>query len=161
MSAAGVISIIGEFAVVYESVEDVALDCEAAAATASAASAFCLNSSFSYSNASKRDWSRATSSVNNSCCRTQSFTVELAAELGRGEAGPTELALIVRCIRAACKLWKDAEGGNPSSSSPEPILADEGDEGGGIATELGILGFGVFSDNFDLDVGEPVIVMSS
>ena len=87
--------------------------------------------------------------------------MELAAELGRGEAGPTELALIVRCIRAACKLWKDVEGGNPSSSSPEPILPDEGDEGGGIATELGILGFGVFSDNFDLDVGEPVIVMSS
>ena len=101
------------------------------------------------------------SSVNTSCCRTQSFTVELAAEPGRGETVPTELALIVRCIRAACRLWKDADDGGPSSSSTEPILAEEGDEGGGIATELGILGLGVFNVNFDFDVGEPVIVKSS
>lgn len=87
--------------------------------------------------------------------------MELAAEPGRGEAGPTELALIVRCTRAACRLWKDAEGGSPSSSSPEPNFPDEGEEGGGIATELGILGLGVFNDNFPLDVGEPVIVASS
>lgn len=71
-----------------------------------------------------------------------------------------ELALIVRCIRVACRLWKDAEEGS-SSSSPEPIFTDEGEEGGGIATELGILGLGVFNDNFALDVGEPVIVASS
>jgi hypothetical protein len=83
--------------------------------------------------------------------------LELAEELGRGEPGPTELELIVRCIRAACRLWKDAEGSSPSSSSPEPTLAEGGEEGGGIATELGILGLGVFNDNFDLDVGEPVI----
>ena len=55
VSAAGVVSVIGEFAVVYESSEDVALDCEEVTARASAASAFCLSSSFSYSNASKRD----------------------------------------------------------------------------------------------------------
>ena len=161
VSAAGVMSIIGECAVVYESVEDVARDCEEVVARASAESAFCLNSSFSYSNASKRDWSLAISSVNSSCCLIQSFTVELAAEPGRGEAGPAEFELIVRCIRAACKLWKDAEGGSPSSSSPEPIFADEGEVGGGIATELGILGLGVFNDSFAFEVGEPVIVASS
>lgn len=84
--------------------------------------------------------------------------VELPAEPGRGEPGPTELALIVRCIRAACRLWRDPEGGRQSSSSPEPILVDrEGDEGGGIAAELGILGLVVFDDNFAFDVGEPVI----
>ena len=32
----------------------------------------------------------------------------------------------------------------------------EGDEGGGIATELGILGLGVFEINLVFDVGEPV-----
>ena len=160
-SAAGIVSIIGEFAVVYESTEDVALDCEEAAARASAVSAFCLSSSFSYSNASKRDWSLAISSVRSSCCRAQSFTMELAAEPGRGEPGPTELALIVRCIRAECRLWMDAEGGRLSSSSLPAINAREGDEGGGIATELGILGLGVFNANFVFDVGEPVIVVSS
>ena len=86
--------------------------------------------------------------------------MELAAEFGRGEPGPTELALIVRCIRAACRLWRDPERGRPSSSSPEPIRV-EGDEGGGIATELGILGLGVFNANLAFDVGEPVIVASS
>lgn len=87
--------------------------------------------------------------------------MELAAELGRGDPGPAELALIVRCMRAACRLWKDAEGGGPSSSSPEPIFDSEGDDGGGIAIELGILGLGVFNANFLEDVGEPVIVGSS
>lgn len=84
--------------------------------------------------------------------------MELAAEPGRGEPGPTELALIVRCIRAACRLWRDPEGGRQSSSSPEPTLVDrEGGEGGGIATELGILGLGVFDTNLIFEVGEPVI----
>jgi len=51
--------------------------------------------------------------------------------------------------------------GRPSSSSAEPIFDDrEGDEGGGIATELGILGLGVFNDSLVFDVGEPVIVAS-
>lgn len=87
--------------------------------------------------------------------------MELAAEPGRGEPGPTELELIVRCIRAACRLWRDPEGGRQSSSSPEPTLVDrEGDEGGGIATELGILGLGVFDTSL-FDVGEPVIEASS
>ena len=86
--------------------------------------------------------------------------MELAAESGRGEPGPTELALIVRCIRAACRLWSDAEGGRPPSSSPGPIF-DDGDEGGGIATELGNLCLGVFNDSFPFDVGDPVIVASS
>jgi len=88
--------------------------------------------------------------------------MELAAEPGRGEPGPTELALIVRCIRAACRLWRDPEGNRQSSSSPEPTLVDrEGDEGGGIATELGILGLGVFDISLVFDVGEPVIDASS
>ena len=87
--------------------------------------------------------------------------MELAAEPGRGDPGPTDPVLIVRCIRAACKLWRDAEGGRLSSSSLLVINDEEGDEGGGIATELGILGLGVFNDNFDFDVGEPVIVASS
>lgn len=55
VSAAGVVSIIGECAVVYESEEDVALDCEETVARTSAVSTFCLSSSFSNSNASKRD----------------------------------------------------------------------------------------------------------
>ena len=88
--------------------------------------------------------------------------MELAAEPGRGEPGPTELALIVRCMRAACRLWRDAEEGRLSSSSTEPIFADrEGDKGGGIATELGILGLVFLDDNLVFDVGEPVIIASS
>ena len=88
--------------------------------------------------------------------------MELAADPGRGEPAPAELALIVRCIRAACRLWKEPEAGRPSSSSPEPILVErEGDKGGGIATELGILCLGVFVGVLVFNVGEPVMAAPS